>query len=67
MTVQVQKLRRERPAVPYLRAATYDPALEADELVARWPRRSRFLFIVGAASLSWALPAVVVYWLVALH
>jgi len=67
MTVQVQKLHRERPASPYVRAATYDPGLEADGLVARWPRRSRFLFILGAASLSWALPAVAVYWLIALH
>src|SRR4051812_16927758 len=67
MTVQVQQLHRERPPAAYARAATYDPALDGDALIERWPRRSRFLFIVGAASLSWVLPAAVVYWLVAMH
>jgi hypothetical protein len=67
MTVQVQKLHRDRPSPAYARAATYDAPLEGGVLVQRWPRRSRFLFIVGAASLSWALPAAIVYWLVALR
>jgi hypothetical protein len=32
------------------------------ELVPRWPRRRRFLFIIAAASLCWAIPAAVLYW-----
>jgi hypothetical protein len=29
----------------------------------RWSRRSRLLFIVGAATACWAVPALLVYWL----
>jgi hypothetical protein len=27
----------------------------------RWPRRRRFLFVVGAASLAWIVPAFLLY------
>jgi len=66
MTVQVHKLHRDRTAPASDRAAaTYDAPLEGAVPVERWTRRSRFLFILGAACLSWALPAAIVYWLVA--
>jgi len=32
--------------------------------VPRLPLRSRALFILGAAAASWALPALLVYWLI---
>jgi hypothetical protein len=28
-----------------------------------WSRRARLLFIVGAATVCWAVPALLVYWL----
>jgi hypothetical protein len=31
------------------------------EAIRRWPRRRRFLVIVGAAALCWAVPATIVY------
>lgn len=33
--------------------------------VERWSRRSRFLFIVGAAALCWAVPGLALYFLIA--
>jgi hypothetical protein len=42
-------------------AAVDIDALSADPLEQRWSRRSRFLFIVAAASLCWALPSLAVY------
>jgi hypothetical protein len=30
----------------------------------KWPRPARVLFIVAAASLCWAIPAALIYWLV---
>ena len=39
--------------------------IEADEASeGKWSRRSRFLFIISAASLCWLIPGVVVYLLV---
>jgi hypothetical protein len=62
--VQVQKARRIASPVA---DASGDPALDGASVGNRWPRRSRFLFIVGAASLCWAIPAVIVYWLTLPH
>jgi hypothetical protein len=63
LAVPVQKIRHLDPPVAYPAA----PARDDEGVVERWPRRSRFLFIVGAASLCWAVPAAVVYWLVLPH
>lgn len=54
-----------RPISPVAYPAA--PALDDEVLAERWPRRARILFIVGAASLCWAVPAVIVYWLVLPH
>ena len=55
-------------AAPLRRAA---PAplvdLEADTYDGKWSRRSRFLFIVSAASLCWLIPGLALYFLVAPH
>jgi hypothetical protein len=64
--VQVHKLRRAAPPVAHASAAALDAALD-EPFVEKWPRRSRFLFILGAASLCWAIPAAIVYWLVLPH
>jgi len=42
-------------------------AIEAEEevLVSKWPRRSRFLFILGAAAACWLVPGLAIYWMVA--
>jgi hypothetical protein len=37
----------------------------AGEPEQRWTRRSRFLFIVGAAALCWAVPGIAIYLMVA--
>ncbi|HZB93931.1 MAG TPA: hypothetical protein VE397_20955, partial [Stellaceae bacterium] len=29
-----------------------------------WSRRSRLFFILGAATLCWAVPGAIIYWLV---
>jgi hypothetical protein len=49
------------------RNEAYVPAETLDEepQVERWSRRSRFLFILGAAALCWALPGVAIYFLIA--
>ena len=49
------------------RNETYVPVEElSDEpQIERWSRRSRFLFIVGAAALCWAVPGVAIYLLIA--
>jgi hypothetical protein len=67
MAVQVQKVRRIASPAAGVYAAPSDPALDGASIGSRWPRRSRFLFILGAASLCWAIPAVVVYWLALPH
>jgi len=48
-------------------APTEPSALELEEesLVRKWPRRSRFLFILGAAAVCWLLPGLAIYWMVA--
>jgi hypothetical protein len=65
--VQVHKLDRAAPPAAYERAATTLEAAIDEPFVAKWPRRSRFLFILGAASLCWAIPAALVYWLILPH
>ena len=46
---------------------TEAPALELQEEphVPKWPRRSRFLFILGAAAACWVVPGLAIYWMVA--
>jgi hypothetical protein len=61
--LQVQKVRRAASSL----ALTPVPSDDDEALTERWPRRSRFLFIVTAASLCWAIPAALVYWLVLPH
>ena len=48
-------------------APTEAPAIELEEesFVRKWPRRSRFLFIVGAAAACWLVPGLAIYWMVA--
>ena len=59
--MQVQQIRRKPASAAFVSAAAIDPSLDDEPFVDRWPRRSRFLFIVGAASLCWAVPAAIVY------
>jgi hypothetical protein len=61
--LQVQKVRRAASSI----ALAAVPTLDQEALIERWPRRSRFLFIITAASLCWAIPAALVYWLVLPH
>jgi hypothetical protein len=67
MAVQVQKVRRFASPIAGACATPGDPALDGASVGDRWPRRSRFLFILGAASLCWAIPAFVAYWLALPH
>jgi hypothetical protein len=48
-------------------APTEPSALELEEesLVRKWPRRGRFLFILGAAAACWLVPGLAIYWMVA--
>jgi hypothetical protein len=39
--------------------------LAEEPQVERWSRRSRFLFIVGAATLCWVIPGLAIYLLIA--
>jgi hypothetical protein len=48
-----------------VRAGRFPLDLDGDTAVAKWPRRSRFLFIVGAAALCWAVPGLAIYLMVA--
>jgi len=45
--------------------AASEAFLAASVAAPRWPRRWRFLFIVGAASLAWIVPALLLYLLFA--
>jgi hypothetical protein len=56
VAVQAAEARKE--------AVVFDPPAD-DAVIDRWTRRSRFLFIVGAAALCWAVPGVAIYLLVA--
>jgi hypothetical protein len=38
--------------------------LEEESLVRKWPRRGRFLFIVGAAATCWLVPGLAIYWMI---
>ena len=38
--------------------------LEEESVVRKWPRRSRFLFIVGAAAACWLVPGLAIYWMI---
>ena len=56
-------------AVPLRRSAPRPVVdIDADEgYEGKWSRRSRFVFIVSAASLCWLIPGIVVYLLVGPH
>jgi len=41
--------------------ADAETLFEATAPIRPWPRRRRFLFIVGAASLAWLVPALLLY------
>jgi hypothetical protein len=58
--VQTARARRE-DFVPF------ETPLAEERESGRWSRRSRFLFIVGAATLCWVVPGVAIYLLVAAH
>jgi len=60
--VQGAQARRE-DFVPY--EAPLETPLAEEQVSGRWSRRSRFLFIVGAATLCWVVPGVAIYLLVA--
>ena len=38
---------------------------DGEPIVQKWPRRSRFFFIAGAAALCWLVPGVAIYLMVA--
>lgn len=46
---------------------TLDKSAVAEAPEHRWPPRSRFLFIVAAATLCWLVPGVVAYLLLTSH
>jgi hypothetical protein len=60
--VQAAAQLREKDLAP-----TEAPEAEFDEesLVRKWPRHTRFFFILGAAAACWLVPGMAIYWMVA--
>jgi hypothetical protein len=52
---------RKLETPPNREARAADAALSAEERP--WSRRSRLLFMVAAGATCWAVPALIIYWL----